>query len=149
MAPPQVGVVAPRRKCACIAWVPVWNWLAVIVTLVLSYHPREGKAWSSKVSWNRMVPPPDSGVTVIAAVPLCPSLVAVIVAEPAAPPLTKPPLTVATAALFVAHVITRPLSGLPLASLGVAANCTVCPTWTLAVAGLTVTDATGTFVAVT
>src|SRR6267378_759825 len=89
-------------------------------------------------------------VTVTVAVPLWPSLVAVIVAVPAATPLTRPlPLTVATAVLLLAHVTTRPVSGLPLASFGVAVSCTLAPTGTLAVAGLTATDATGTFVAVT
>src|SRR5438309_2164435 len=83
--------------------------------------------------------------TVIAAVPLCPSLVAVIVAEPAARAVTSPlPLTVATVVLLLDHVITRPDSRLPLASCGVAVSCTVCPTGGLAVAGATVTDATGT-----
>src|SRR5712692_2202845 len=121
-----------------------------MVALVLSYQPREAKALSSKASWKRTVPPPDGAVTVTPAVPLCPSLVAVIVAKPAATPVTKPiPLTVATPALLVAQVIVRPVRGFPLASFGVAVNCTVCPTWILAVAGLTVTDATGTFVAVT
>ena len=89
-------------------------------------------------------------VTVTAAVPLCPSLVAVMVAVPAATPLTSPlPLTVATAAVLVAHITTRPLSELPLASFGVAVSCTVCPTGALAEDGLTVTDATGTAVTVT
>jgi len=79
------------------------------------------------------------------AVPLCPSLVAVIVAEPAAPPLTSPvPLTVATDVLLLAQVTTRPASGLPLASFGVAVSCTVCPADTEADAGLTVTELTGT-----
>src|SRR5713101_582099 len=87
-------------------------------------------------------------VTVMAAVPLCPSLVAVIVAEPVATPATSPPLTLAMPELLLIHVTTRPESGLPLASLGVAVSCTVCPTGMLAVAGLTVTDATGTFVTV-
>src|SRR5207302_1115490 len=88
--------------------------------------------------------------TVIAAVPLCPSLVAVIVAEPAARAVTSPlPLTVATVVLLEDHVITRPDSGLPLASCGVAVSCTVCPTGTLAVAGLTDTEATGAGAAAT
>src|SRR5437660_4930369 len=83
--------------------------------------------------------------TVIAAVPLCPSLVAVIVAEPAARAVTSPlPLTVATVVLLEDHVITRPDSGLPLASCGVAVSCTVWPTGGLAVAGATVADDTGT-----
>src|SRR3989442_7449815 len=89
-------------------------------------------------------PPPEIGVTVIAAEPLCPSLVAMMVSEPAAPQLTRPlPLTVATPALLVAQLTTRPLNGLPAASFGVATSCTVCPTATLADAGLTVTEATG------
>src|SRR5256714_1535336 len=82
-------------------------------------------------------------VTVIAAVPLFPSLIAVIVAEPAAFPVTRPlPLTFAIVVSLDAHVTVRPESGLPLSSLGVALSCTVRPTGTLAVAGLTVTVAT-------
>ena len=62
-------------------------------------------------------------VTVTAAVPPCPSLVAVIVAAPTAPPVTNPlPFAVATVALLVAHVTTRPESAFPLASLGVAVS---------------------------
>ncbi len=90
------------------------------------------------------------GVPVIAALPLWPSLVAVIAAVPAATPVTRPvPFTVATAGVLLAHVTTRPLKPLPLASLGVAASCTVPPAATLAVAGLTATDATGAAVRVT
>jgi hypothetical protein len=88
-------------------------------------------------------------VTVIAAVPLRPSLKAVTVAAPAATPVTRPlPVTVATDALLVVQVTTRPDSGLPPASFGVAVSCVVCPICTLAVAGLTVTEATGTVVTV-
>src|SRR5438094_871326 len=55
-----------------------------------------------------------AGVTVIAAVPLCPSLVAVIAAEPAAAPLTRPLLSsVATAVLLLDHVLLRPASRFP------------------------------------
>src|SRR2546425_8919674 len=98
----------------------------------------------------RHVPGGGGAETVSAAVPLCPSLVAVIVADPTATPLTRPlPLTVATAVLLLAHVTVRPVSGAPLASLGVAVSCTLAPTGTLAVAGLTATVATGTFVTVT
>src|SRR5712692_3251558 len=87
--------------------------------------------------------------TVTVAVPLLPSLVAVIDAEPGATPDTSPlPFTVATAALLLDHVTTRPDSGTPLASRGVAVSCTVCPADTLADAGLTATDATGTTVMV-
>src|SRR5712691_7344326 len=88
--------------------------------------------------------------TVIAAPPLCPSLVAVIVAEPATFPVTSPfELTVATAVLLLAHVTVRPVNGLPFASFGVAVSCTVLPSSTLADAGVTVTLATGTGVTVT
>src|SRR5437879_12837645 len=95
------------------------------------------------------VPGGGAAETVSAEVPLCPSLVAVIVADPAATPLTSPlPLTVATAVLSLAHVTVRPASGVPLASFGVAVSWTVFPALTLAGAGLTVTDATGTCTAV-
>src|SRR5256885_4735425 len=81
----------------------------------------------------------------MAAVPLCPSLMAVTLAEPATTPLTSPlELTVATAVLLLDHVIVRPVSALPLASFGVAASWSVLPAGTLPEAGLTVTDATGT-----
>src|ERR687888_1744553 len=86
-----------------------------------------------------------TGVTVTVAVPLLPSLVAVIVAVPAPAPLTRPlPLTVATARLLLDQETVRPVSTLPAESFGVAMNCLVAPTVMLAVAGLTVTDATGT-----
>src|SRR5438046_4303945 len=95
------------------------------------------------------VGPADGGVTVMAAVPLCPSLVAVIVAEPATFPVTSPlGLTVATAVLLLDHAIVRPDSGFPFASFGVAVSCTVLPSFTLAGDGLTVTEATGTGVTV-
>src|SRR5438045_7781146 len=61
------------------------------------------------------------GVTVMLEVPLCPSLVAVIVAEPAAAAVTSPlPSTLATDVLLLDHVTSRPVSALPLASFGVA-----------------------------
>src|SRR5437660_3186865 len=83
-------------------------------------------------------------VTVIAAVPLFPPLVAVIVTNPAAPPVTSPvALTEARLGALLAQVTTRPLSGLPRESCGVAVSRTVCPTGTLAGARLTVTEATG------
>src|SRR3989442_9276340 len=88
-------------------------------------------------------------VTVTVAVPLCPSLVAVIVAAPAATPVTKPlPETVAAAVLLVAQVTARPLRAVPFASFGVAVNWVVVPTVTPAAVGLTVTEATGTLVTV-
>ena len=78
-----------------------------------------------------------------AAVPLFPSLVAMIDAEPAETPVTRPlPSTAAMAVPLLPHVTTRPPSALPLASRGVAMSCTVCPAATVADAGLTLTDAT-------
>jgi len=88
-------------------------------------------------------------VTVMVDVPLCPSLVAVIVAEPAATPVTNPLAeTVAAAALLVAPVTARPLRAVPFASFGVAVSWVVAPTVRLAAAGLSVTEATGTVVTV-
>lgn len=88
-------------------------------------------------------------VTVTAAVPLFPSLVAVMVAEPAAAPDTNPlPLTLATPELLLAHVTTRPESVFPLASCSVALSWTVWPTVVLTVGGLTLTVATGAAVTV-
>src|SRR5437879_1793602 len=83
-------------------------------------------------------------VTLIVAVPFLPSLVAMIVAVPAATPATRPlPLTVATAALLNVHVTLRPVSVFPAESVVTGVSCTVAPPGTLAVAGPTVTDATG------
>src|SRR5213596_3773769 len=62
-------------------------------------------------------------VTAIAAVPLCPSLVAERVAEPGAMPVTSPlPLTVATDGFELDHLTARPERVLPLASLRLAAS---------------------------
>src|SRR5256886_15968984 len=66
-----------------------------------------------------------TAVTVMLDVPLLPSDVAVMVAEPAVTPLTTPlPSTVATDVLLLDHVTTRPVSTLPLASFRVAVSCT-------------------------
>ena len=70
--------------------------------------------------------PPVGAVTVMLEVPVLPSLVAVIVAEPDVTPDTSPaPLTVVTDVLLLDHVTVRPESVLPFASLGVAVSCTV------------------------
>ncbi len=101
----------------------------------------------SQSLWNT-TPPGGVAVTVTAAVPLCPSLVAVIVAVPTTSPVTSPvPVTLATLSALLAHVTVRPVKVLPLASLRIAVNCWVAPTTTLAVAGLTVTVATGALLA--
>src|SRR2546425_874971 len=86
-----------------------------------------------------------TGPTITAAAPVCPSLIAVIVAAPIATPVTMPLLfTVAYAPLVEAHVTTRPASGAPLASCGVAVSCPVLPAATRKVPGVIITDATGT-----
>ena len=82
-------------------------------------------------------------VTVSAAVPLTPSLVAVIVAVPAPTPVTSPlVLTVPTPAALDAQATVRPDSTVPLASFSVALSCSDCPTVTFGDAGLTTTVAT-------
>ena len=69
-----------------------------------------------------------AAVTATLAVPLFPSLAAVIVDEPAATPVTSPPpLTVAADGVELDHVTTRPDKAFPFESLGVAVSCTVCP----------------------
>jgi hypothetical protein len=90
------------------------------------------------------------GVTVTEAVPLFPSLVAVICAKPGVTAVTSPfGETIATFVLSDDQVTMRPLSALLLASIVVAVSCRVSPATTLALAGLTITDATGTDVTVT
>src|SRR2546421_3273950 len=83
------------------------------------------------------------GVTVMAEVPLCPSLVAVIVAEPAATPPTSPlPLTVAAAVLLLCQVTALPTNGLPFPSWGVAVSCSLLPADTVPDARPTATEPT-------
>jgi hypothetical protein len=89
-------------------------------------------------------------MTVIAAVPVFVSLVAVIVTGPTATAVKKPEIESIRAMLVFAldHLTTRPVSTLPLASRVVAESCNVPPTWTLDDAGETDTDATATGVVV-
>jgi len=80
---------------------------------------------------------------VTAAVPPCPSLVAVIAAVPADTAVTNPlPLTVATPSALVDQVTARPASTLPFASFGVAVSWTAPPTNRVVEVGVTATDAT-------
>ena len=83
-------------------------------------------------------------MTVMDAVPLFPSLVAVMVAEPGAIAVTNPfEETVAIEPLDVDQATDRPVRTLPFASRTVACNCVVCPVWMLAEGGAMLTDATG------
>jgi len=82
--------------------------------------------WIAAAAGDTVTVATGATVTVTADVPLCPSDVAVIVAEPAVAPCTRPvPFTVATVVLVLDHVTARPDSALPFASLGVAVSCTV------------------------
>src|SRR2546426_740104 len=83
-------------------------------------------------------------VTVTADVPLCPSLVAVMVAEPTVTPVTRPlELTVATEVLLLDQLSDRSVSGLRFASSGVAVSWTVLPSSTVAEAGGTIPEPAG------
>jgi hypothetical protein len=69
----------------------------------------------------------------------------VIVAVPLATPVTTPlAVTVAMDVLLLVHPTIRPFNVFPAASLVVAVNVTLCPTIVDALAGETVTLATGT-----
>jgi hypothetical protein len=86
-----------------------------------------------------------TGTTVIDDVPALPSLDAVIVAPPTETAVTSPaPFTVATAVLLEDQLTTRSVTTTLLASLVSAESCCVAPAITLAAAGLTVTEPTGT-----
>src|SRR5262245_4142000 len=89
--------------------------------------------------------PPDEGAeTLIDALPLRPSLVAVICAVPATKVVTTPVLeTVATLGAELVHAMVRPVRMLPAASRNVAVACVVRPATRLVLARLTVTLATG------
>jgi hypothetical protein len=83
-------------------------------------------------------------LTVTAAAPLRPSLVAVMFAVPALTAVTRPaPFTVATAVLLLLHAIVRPVRTLFDASRRVAVACVVWPTVRELAARLTATVATG------
>jgi hypothetical protein len=74
--------------------------------------------WEVKTSWVA-----GPGVTVMPAVPIWPSLVAVMVVDPSDTPVTNPlPLTLATEGDPLDQVILRPGSWAPAASLGMAVS---------------------------
>jgi len=85
-----------------------------------------------------------TSVTVMVAEPLLPSLVAVIVAVPAATPVTRPLVfTEAIEELLLDQLTVRPVRMVPLASFSIAVAWSVPPITTLGDARLTVTDDTG------
>jgi hypothetical protein len=88
-------------------------------------------------------------VTVTAAPPLFPSLVATTFAVPAATAVTSPaPLTDATPGADDVHVTERPVNTLPAESRSVACACAVWPTVREVADSVTFTVATGTGVTV-
>jgi hypothetical protein len=90
-----------------------------------------------------------AAVTVNIALPALPSLVAVMLAVPAATAVTRPVLdTVATAVLSELHATARPLSVPPLPSSVIAVACAVSTAVMEVGVRATVTDATGTAVTV-
>jgi hypothetical protein len=81
---------------------------------------------------------------VIAAEPIWPSLDAVMDTLPAATAVTSPEAETVAIPLFPeVQLMTRPVSTLLFASLVTADSCTDAPTWRLALAGDTDTEATG------
>jgi hypothetical protein len=84
------------------------------------------------------------GVTVTVAVPVFPSLVAVIVAEPGDTPVTSPVAeTVAIPGEPDVNEIGRPVSTLPWSSVTTAESCNVWPVITLPWPGEMITELTG------
>jgi len=114
---------APSRVTA-VAWVvcPAWIVDAVAVTVTEAT---------------------GGGITSTSRVPVFPSTVAEIVADPAETPVTSPLLlTVAIDGGDDVHVTVRPVSAVPAASRGVAVSCAVWPMMMLPAGAETETDAT-------
>jgi hypothetical protein len=108
--------------------------------------PPLGAEASSPVTWIRSVPGSGGAVTVTAADPDTPSLVAVMFAVPGATPVTVPDaLTVAAAVLSELHATTRPVSTLFDASRITAVAVVACVAGIEDDPSVTVTEATGAF----
>jgi hypothetical protein len=83
-------------------------------------------------------------VTVTVTLPICPSLLALIVTLPCFTPVTTPDCDTVAVLLFVDdHVIARPVRTLPFASFNVAVSVTVAFSATVGAEGEMVTVATG------
>jgi hypothetical protein len=137
--PHEIGDCAKRTSYLAGCPLPSSTWVNARITFVLSREetPRF-------VTVPGLVVVGGAAVTVIAALPTLLSLVALICAVPAATPVTSPVLeTVAMLLLVEAQVMPRPLRTLPFASFVIAASCRVDLACTAALAGETVTDATG------
>src|SRR5215470_4836064 len=94
---------------------------APVVSLTVAVRANVCVTSKPLVAGDTVTLPTGIFVTVTDAVPLLPSLVAVIVAVPGATPVTRPvALTVATPVAFELHVTTRPVSTPPIESSVVA-----------------------------
>jgi hypothetical protein len=110
---------------------------------VTAFSATEAPSRSAAVVGDTTTVATGTGCTETAAVPRTPSTVAVIVALPAAMPLTTPvPFTVATVAAEVVHCTVRPVSVTPVESRICTASGVVAPTRIVVVAGVTRTSAT-------
>lgn len=88
--------------------------------------------------------PTGTATMFIVALPVFPSLVAIIAVEPTPVAVTSPVEdTVAIAVLPVLHVTTRPVRTVWFKSYVVAVACAVWPTWMLEAKGDTLTESTG------
>lgn len=104
------------------------------------------------LAWGGLIVTVATGTapTVTVAVPLCPSLLAVIVTFPGETPVTTPPdETVAMALSLLDQPTMRPGRTLPVASSVVAESVTVCPAAIALDDGVTDTLATGTCLTMT
>src|SRR4051812_10098048 len=117
-----------------------------VVAVACADPPCTIETWSS----DTVTEATGTGVTIIRDVPLLPSLVAVIVAEPAVCEITSPlASTDAIDGSFDVQAIARPVRRLSPSSFATAESCCDEPATNVAVAGLTDTLATGTGVTVT
>ena len=85
-----------------------------------------------------------SGATVTVAVPVAPSLVAVMVADPAVTPVTTPDAeTLATCGSLLAYEMVLPVRTCPLSSVTIELSCSVCPAKIVTCPGDTMTALAG------
>lgn len=146
--PDVVTVATPELDVPHVMVRPVSTLPAESLSVALSC----AFAPTASVSFFGVTVTEDTGtsVTVIADVPLFPSLVAVMVAEPGATAVTRPDAeTVAAAVALDDHVTVCPVSMLPPASRTVAVSCDVLPILSVAEVGEIDTDATAGAVTVT
>ena len=160
--PLAVAVMVTGPPAAIPVTSPVGETVAIEVLLVVQVGTTPvimTLFWSRTIALSGVVPPLATVVTAgetetvvtvgatteTAAVPFCPSLVAVMVTgPPTATAVTRPaPETVATPLFDVVQVTARPVSVLPEASRSVGTSVTTAPGVSVGAAGATLTVATG------